>query len=95
MDKEEKYNSQLDTLMRLAHTKSVNSKDKQKNKMDIGGMSGNAGWDQQAQWTADQQQQNDNFPGYMKGKGKGWSPKGGKGWEKGEGKGWNPGWHPG
>ena len=85
--------------MRWAHMKSINSKDKQKNKMDIGGMAGKAGWDQQAQWTNDQQQKQDNFIGYMKGKGEGWFPKGGSYGKGSKGKGcspgWNPGWSPG
>jgi len=86
MSKEDKYNSQLDTLMRWAHTKSINSRDKGKNKMDLNGMAGGSGWDQQAQWNPEQQQQQDQFLGMMKGKGKGWFSKGGYGKGKGKGK---------
>ena len=64
-DKEERYKSQLDTLMRWGHQKMVNSKDKAKsNKMDMGGVAGKGGWDQQPE-----QQQHDHSMGMMRGKG--------------------------
>ena len=48
MDNEERYKSQLDTLMRWAHQRMVIAKDKAKsNKMGMGGVAGKGGWDQQ------------------------------------------------
>ena len=72
--------------MRWAHQKNVNSTDKAKSsKMDMGGVAGTGGWDQQPD-----QQQNDHFMGMMKGKGK-YYPKGGYGYGKRGSRGWNPG----
>ena len=66
-DKEEMYKSQLDTLIRWAHHKMVNSKDKQKadnSRMDVGGVAGKGGWDQQ-HWNSQQKQNNRNATSYF------------------------------
>ena len=75
-DKEERYKTQLDTLMRWAHQKMVNSNKTKSTKMDVNGIAGAEGWGQQPE-------QYDHFMGMMKGKGKGYYPKGGYGSSKG------------
>ena len=74
-DKEERYKTQLDTLMRWAHLKMVNSNKTKPTKMDVNGIAGDEGWGQQSE--------QDHFMGMMKGKGKGYYPKGGYGSSKG------------